>query len=161
MNHSDPRPAAIATSAGVFRATFGPRGLRSLEFPDGRIEEAAADERARELADQLDGYLRGELTEFSIPLDPAGTAFQLRVWEELRRIPYGQTRSYLEVATAIGRPERARAVGAANGANPIPILIPCHRVIGSDGSLVGFGAGLGWKRRLLELERPQLRLALA
>lgn len=158
--HPESTSLAIATSAGGFRAAFSTRGLRRLLFADGRIQATAPDPRARELAGQLDAYFRGLRTAFTIPLDPRGTPFQLRVWEELRRIPYGETRSYLEVARAIGSPERVRAVGAANGANPIPILVPCHRVIGSDGSLVGFGAGLDWKRRLLDVERPQLSLVL-
>ena len=158
--HPEPTTLPIATVAGPFRAAFSAQGLRRLLFADGPPAATAPDPRAEELAGQLDAYFRGERTAFSIPLDPRGTPFQLRVWEELKRIPYGQTRSYLEVATAIGTPDRVRAVGAANGANPIPILVPCHRVIGSDGSLVGFGAGLDWKRRLLDVERPQLSLVL-
>jgi O-6-methylguanine DNA methyltransferase len=81
-----------------------------------------------------------------------GTDFQLRVWRELERIPYGETRSYSQIAAAIGTPQAVRAVGAANGANPIPIVVPCHRVIGAGGKLVGYGGGLPLKRRLLELE---------
>jgi methylated-DNA-[protein]-cysteine S-methyltransferase len=153
----------IRTRGGAFRATFSSGGLRRLQFPTGTrstAPETPADPRARQLAEELDAYLRGERQVFTIPLDPRGTPFQLRVWEELGRIPYGETRSYLEVATAIGSPDRVRAVGAANGANPTPILVPCHRVIGADGSLVGFGGGLDWKRRLLDVERPQLSLVL-
>ena len=85
-------------------------------------------------------------------MDLRGTEFQLRVWRELERIPYGETRSYRQVASAIGPPDAVRAVGAANGANPIPIVVPCHRVIGASGKLVGYGGGLELKRRLLELE---------
>ena len=158
--HPEPSTFPIATVAGGFRAAFAASGLRRLLFSDAPTKETPPDPRARRLAEELDQYFRGERTSFTIPLDPRGTPFQLRVWEELRAIPYGQTRSYLEVATAIGAPERVRAVGAANGANPIPILVPCHRVIGSDGSLVGFGAGLDWKRKLLDVERPQLSLVL-
>jgi methylated-DNA-[protein]-cysteine S-methyltransferase len=101
---------------------------------------------------QLDAYFAGELQEFDLKLDPAGTLFQRRVWEALRHIPYGQTRTYAEIAREIGRPTAFRAVGAANGANPIPVIIPCHRVIGSDGSLTGFGGGIPTKKRLLALE---------
>ena len=107
---------------------------------------------ASEAARQLRAYFAGELRRFDLPLDMQGTDFQLRVWRELERIPYGETRSYLQVAEGIGAPRAVRAVGAANGANPIPIVVPCHRVIGANGKLVGYGGGLPLKRRLLELE---------
>ena len=94
----------------------------------------------------------GRLREFSIPLDPRGTAFQLEVWRALQGVGYGEVRTYSEIAAAIGRPRAVRAVGAANGANPIPIIIPCHRLIGKSGSLIKYGGGLDMKRRLLELE---------
>ena len=97
-------------------------------------------------------YFAGKLRAFDLPLDLGGTPFQLRVWHELERIPYGETRSYLQIAAAIGAPKAVRAVGAANGANPIPIVVPCHRVIGSGGKLVGYGGGLPLKKRLLTLE---------
>ena len=101
---------------------------------------------------QLDEYFAGERTEFDVPLDPVGTEFQLRAWAALRRIPYGETRSYGEQARTIGAPAAVRAVGAANGRNPISIIVPCHRVVGSNGSLTGFGGGLDAKRYLLDLE---------
>ena len=101
---------------------------------------------------QLQAYFAGELENFDLPLGPQGTPFQQKVWNELCRIPYGQTISYGELAKRIGNPNASRAVGLANGSNPIPILIPCHRVIGSSGKLVGYGGGLELKRRLLELE---------
>ena len=107
---------------------------------------------AAEAARQLRAYFAGELREFDLPLDMHGTDFQLRVWRELARIPYGETRSYSQIAAAIGAPQAVRAVGAANGANPIPIVVPCHRVIGAGGKLVGYGGGLPLKKRLLELE---------
>src|ERR1019366_8236286 len=97
-------------------------------------------------------YFAGQLRRFDLPLDPLGTDFQMRVWRELERIPYGETRSYLQMATAIGSPRAVRAVGEANGANPIPIVVPCHRVIGAGGRLVGYGGGLPLKKRLLQLE---------
>jgi len=100
----------------------------------------------------------GTLREFEIPLLMEGTEFQKRVWNRLRMIPYGQTTSYGELAKQIGDPKAVRAVGAANGQNPIPIIVPCHRVIGSNGSLTGFGGGLENKRKLLELERGQRAL---
>ena len=108
---------------------------------------------------QLDAYFRGELNTFSLPLRPTGTDFQRRVWKALERIPYGVTASYGEIAKAIGAPGSSRAVGAANGANPLPIVVPCHRVIGSNGSLTGYGGGLDRKRTLLALETgPTLEL---
>jgi methylated-DNA-[protein]-cysteine S-methyltransferase len=102
--------------------------------------------------EQLDAYFGGELEAFDLPLAPTGTAFQLRVWEELQRIPFGETISYSELAERIGNPRTVRAVGLANGRNPISIIVPCHRVIGADGSLVGYGGGLDRKRWLLEHE---------
>ncbi|WP_030900513.1 methylated-DNA--[protein]-cysteine S-methyltransferase [Streptomyces sp. NRRL F-5126] len=101
---------------------------------------------------QLDAYFRGELREFDLPLHMAGTEFQRLVWGALLTIPYGETRSYGDLAQAIGRPGASRAVGLANGKNPISIVVPCHRVIGADGSLTGYGGGLANKQRLLALE---------
>ena len=103
-------------------------------------------------AGQLDAYFDGELTRFDLPLAPHGSEFQQRVWAALQEIPYGQTESYGELAERIGSPGGARAVGLANGKNPISIVIPCHRVVGSDGSLTGYGGGLDRKRQLLDLE---------
>ena len=105
-----------------------------------------------DVAAQLDAYFTGELTEFDLPLAPRGSEFQLRVWNALLEIPYGETASYGEIAARIGRPDTVRAVGTTNGRNPIAVIIPCHRVIGADGSLVGYGGGLDRKRLLLELE---------
>jgi methylated-DNA-[protein]-cysteine S-methyltransferase len=107
---------------------------------------------------QLQDYFRGELRKFDLPLAMEGTDFQLRVWNALRAIPYGETISYAQLAERIGNPKAVRAVGLANGSNPIPIIIPCHRVIGSDGSLTGFGGGLSTKKKLLDLENKQLSL---
>ncbi|HLI83789.1 MAG TPA: methylated-DNA--[protein]-cysteine S-methyltransferase [Bryobacteraceae bacterium] len=106
-----------------------------------------------EAARQLAAYFRGALHDFDLPLEMHGSAFQLGVWKHLLEIPYGQTRSYGELARALGAPKAVRAVGAANGANPIPIVVPCHRVIGSNGTLTGYGGGLPLKQRLLDLER--------
>lgn len=108
--------------------------------------------RTAEVRRQLEQYFAGERQEFDLELAPEGTPFELSVWGELKKIPFGETRSYGEIAQAIGRPGSARAVGRANGANPIPIVVPCHRVIGANGSLTGFGGGLPAKERLLELE---------
>jgi methylated-DNA-[protein]-cysteine S-methyltransferase len=105
-----------------------------------------------EAARQLRAYFAGQLREFCLPLDLQGTDFQKRVWGQVAAIPYGETRSYLQIAQALGSPRAVRAVGAANGANPVPIVVPCHRVIGAKGKLVGYGGGLAMKKRLLELE---------
>lgn len=102
--------------------------------------------------DEILAYLRGERRSFDLPLDPMGTPFQQAVWAELRRIPYGETRSYGQVAAGIGKPKAVRAVGQANHRNPLPIFIPCHRVIGASGKLTGYGGGLDLKQKLLELE---------
>jgi methylated-DNA-[protein]-cysteine S-methyltransferase len=104
---------------------------------------------------QLDEYFAGQRREFDVPLAPDGTDFQRAVWHALTSIPYGTTCSYQDIAVRIDQPRALRAVGAANGANPIPIIIPCHRVIGADGSLTGFGGGLDSKRWLLDLERSR------
>lgn len=111
-----------------------------------------------EVIRQLQAYFRGELKEFDLPLKMEGTEFQLRVWNALRAIPYGETISYAQLARRIGNPKAVRAVGLANGSNPIPIIVPCHRVIGSDGSLTGFGGGIPTKKKLLELESQQMSL---
>jgi len=104
---------------------------------------------------ELDAYFAGRLKDFKVPVRPQGTPFQEAAWKALSKIPYGVTRSYGEQARAIGKPKAVRAIGAANGRNPIPIIIPCHRVIGADGSLTGFGGGMETKQFLLELEQGQ------
>jgi methylated-DNA-[protein]-cysteine S-methyltransferase len=126
------------------------RLAREMASRGARLVEDA--ERTAEVRRQLEEYFAGRRRTFDLPLAPDGTPFEKTVWEELRRIPFGETRSYAEIARAIGRPGAARAVGRANGANPIPVVVPCHRVIGADGSLTGFGGGLEAKAALLELE---------
>jgi methylated-DNA-[protein]-cysteine S-methyltransferase len=106
-----------------------------------------------EAADQLLAYFAGGLKEFTLPLNLVGTPFQRSVWEQLRKIPYGETRSYGDLAGALGSPKASRAVGLANGRNPVGIIVPCHRVVGADGSLTGYGGGLDRKQRLLDFER--------
>ena len=108
---------------------------------------------------QLDEYFAGTRTEFDLPLDPRGTDFQLSAWTLLRTIPYGQTVSYAYQARSLGDVRKSRAVGAANGKNPIAIIVPCHRVVGSDGSLTGFGGGLQSKAWLLDHEKRQIAIA--
>lgn len=118
------------------------------------IEDATI-EPLRQATDQLGRYFAGEHMQFRCPLDLLGTSFQLQVWNALTRVPYGETRSYAEIAREIGHPSAVRAVGAANGANPIAIIVPCHRVIGSNGALTGYGGGLPTKAWLLALETHQ------
>jgi methylated-DNA-[protein]-cysteine S-methyltransferase len=117
------------------------------------VVEDVSIEPLRQAVDQLERYFAGEHIQFTCPLDLHGTPFQLKVWNALTRIPYGETRSYMEIAQEIEHPNAVRAVGAANGANPIAIIIPCHRVIGSNGSLTGYGGGLPTKAWLLALEK--------
>jgi methylated-DNA-[protein]-cysteine S-methyltransferase len=147
--------AAECAEGLILRLTAAPSGLRSIELRpvkplDG--EPASGNPLLDEAVRQLRAYFAGSLRQFTIPLDPQGTAFQKRVWSELERIPFGEVRSYSQIAHAIGAPRAVRAVGAANGANPIAIVVPCHRVIGANGKLVGYGGGLPLKQRLLELE---------
>lgn len=106
-----------------------------------------------EAIDQLNAYFAGELKDFTLPLSLHGTPFQRSVWDQLRKIPYGETRSYGQLAAALGNPGASRAVGLANGRNPIGIIVPCHRVVGASGSLTGYGGGLPRKQRLLDFER--------
>jgi len=130
-------------------------GLRAVQFPPfGLVEggENPANTMMIEAAEELRTYFAGILRVFRVPLDLVGTDFQLSVWRQLLTIPYGETRSYAQIAEAIGRPTAVRAVGAANGSNPVAIVVPCHRVIGSSGKLTGYGGGLPLKKRLLELE---------
>jgi O-6-methylguanine DNA methyltransferase len=124
--------------------------MRRLHFEQVVQKEEIA--HLRLAVDELRRYFAGERVQFSCALDLHGTPFQLAVWRELCRIPYGETRSYGEIACAIGKPNAARAVGAANGANPVAIIVPCHRVIGSNGALTGYGGGLPTKFWLLSLE---------
>lgn len=125
------------------------RWLRTHFDPQNLIEDRSKNEGV--LA-ELESYLAGELREFQSPLDLRGTEFQMKVWREVKTIPYGTTCSYRDIAERIGHPRACRAVGMANRANPIPIIVPCHRVIGHDGSLRGYGGGLALKERLLRLE---------
>ena len=140
----------LAGDEGGLRLISFPTGSRTRDVEPGWMENDAPFVEAKR---QLVAYFAGELTEFDLPLAPEGTPFQLSVWQALRRIPYGKTVSYGAIAESIGRPSASRAVGAANGANPLPIVVPCHRVIGSTGKLTGFGGGLDTKAALLALEQ--------
>ena len=156
------RYTTLSTTIGELVLTADPDGaITGLYLPNrppdttGWIRDDALLEPARR---QLTEYFAGERTAFDLPLRPAGAPFQLRVWEALQRIPYGETASYGEIAREIGHPTAFRAVGAANGSNPIAIVVPCHRVIGSSGALTGYGGGLDCKRALLDLEAGRAAL---
>jgi methylated-DNA-[protein]-cysteine S-methyltransferase len=154
----------IETPIGPLLIAGDDTGLRFLLFSRGRKAVHAEDgwepDRGllKEPVKQLTAYFAGRLRAFDVPLAPQGTPFQKEVWRSLCDIPYGDTTSYGELARRIGNPKAVRAVGLANGSNPISIIIPCHRVIGSNGSLVGYGGGLPIKQALLALERGQTRL---
>ncbi|MGA2722522.1 MAG: methylated-DNA--[protein]-cysteine S-methyltransferase [Bryobacteraceae bacterium] len=146
----------VKVADGVnLRLVASASGIRAIEFGLQPVSEYPRNDRnpmLLEAARQLRAYFAGALREFRLPLDLQGTGFQQQVWRQVAAIPYGETRSYLQISTAVGSPRAVRAVGAANGANPVPIVIPCHRVIGANGKLVGYGGGLALKKRLLELE---------
>ena len=148
--------ATLDTPVGPLTATVDADGrLVRLAFPHERALAAGAEESPQRCAAvfaQLAEYLAGARREFTVSLAARGTEFQRRVWDELARIPYGTTISYRELATRVGNPAACRAVARANATNPIPIIVPCHRVIGADGSLTGYGGGIDRKRFLLALE---------
>jgi len=161
--------ATIASPVGELRVALTPHGIVKLSFPGGPRSDFNAWLRSHggpapatrldgfplleDVRSQLAAYFSGELRVFKLPLDLHGSAFQLRVWRALGEIPYAETRTYGELARELGRPGAMRAVGAASGANPIPIILPCHRVVASGGRLGGFGGGVEVKRELLMLER--------
>lgn len=146
----------------TFESPIGPLKISANESAISSIEfhKKAEEERPNPItelaANQLEEYFQGKRKDFSIPLSALGTDFQRSVWQELREIPFGETRSYRDIAEKIGNKKAVRAVGAANGKNPIPIIVPCHRVIGSNGTLTGFAGGLESKKWLLEHESNQL-----
>ena len=152
------RYCELSTPVGRLLLAGDEEGLHRISFQDGfhpvRPAEGwrRAEEPFREVIAQLEAYFAGKLRRFGVALAPDGTPFQREVWSALTAIPYGETVTYSGLASRLGRPNASRAVGAANGSNPIPIIIPCHRVIGADGSLTGFGGGVAIKRRLLDLE---------
>ncbi|OCB15579.1 cysteine methyltransferase [Mycolicibacterium porcinum] len=158
-----------------YRTMDSPVGLLTLAGRDGRLMHLRMVDQTYEpsrdgwepddgafadAVEQLSAYFAGERTEFDLELDMVGTQFQRRVWDALRTIPYGETCTYGEIARQIGSPSASRAVGLANGHNPIGIIVPCHRVIGANGSLTGYGGGLDRKRALLELEKSRSTPAL-
>ncbi len=149
----------IDSPVGTLFVAADDQGLRTIAFPDSRHPVRRDDDwregdspLLRNARIQLDEYFSGRRRGFELPLSPRGTPFQQSVWAALAGIPYGRTISYAELARRVGRPTAMRAVGAANGRNPLPIVLPCHRVIGADGALTGFGGGLPAKQLLLKLE---------
>ncbi len=153
--HYDDMPSPV----GPLRLVVDAHGLRQIAFVQERHPKTLPAHATRSPAAvapariQLEQYFAGDRQQFELPLHPLGTPFQLTVWQALAQIPYGETTSYGELAQRIGQARAVRAVGAANGRNPLPIVLPCHRVIGSNGQLTGFGGGLPTKRFLLSLER--------
>jgi methylated-DNA-[protein]-cysteine S-methyltransferase len=152
LSYSSPIGALLLTSDGEALTSLHlpfERGMSTDDRPDNPRQDRGP---FREALDQLDAYFAGELRSFELPLRPAGTDFQRLAWKALMEIPFGTTISYADQARRIGRPGAARAVGAANGRNPIALIVPCHRVIGANGSLTGYGGGLHLKQWLLEHE---------
>jgi methylated-DNA-[protein]-cysteine S-methyltransferase len=154
---SDANYAIVETPIGALGVRADSAGLRAIEFLEprggGPRARRPADAPLRDAVDQIRAYFAGTLQEFRLPLAPAGSRFQQAVWRSMCEVPYGATISYAQLARRLGRPGAARAIGAASARNPLPIAIPCHRVIGSDGRLTGYAGGIEAKRRLLALER--------
>ena len=154
--------ARIQSPVGGLVLAGAGQGLQVISFPSGKgcvtpsLDWVENPGHFTTAICQLEEYFAGVRTTFDMPLDPQGTRFQLSVWDALQAIPFGATTSYGALAAVLGRPNAARAVGGANGANPLPIIVPCHRVIGADGSLTGFGGGVSIKQYLLALEQRVL-----
>lgn len=149
----------LETPMGVYTLVASDHGLREINFPDWRgktaIDQAEQSTNGiiNDAKDQLAAYFAGTLRQFDLPRDASGTEFQKAVWDLLVQIPYGTTQSYGEIAEQLGRPTASRAVGAANGSNPLPIVVPCHRVVGANGTLTGYAGGLDLKESLLGFEQ--------
>jgi len=146
----------VDTPIGTLRLVSDGESITKIEFPEQFQPDDGGtktnDAALTACATQLTEYFSGQRNQFTLPLNAGGTDFQQEVWAALSKIPFGELRSYSDIAVAIGRPKAVRAVGAANGRNPLPIVVPCHRVIGSNGSLTGFAGGLAMKTQLLKLE---------
>jgi len=163
MDHLVRDSVVIRTKLGPFRVEYSPHGISCIDFPGCGGPRSVVAARTppplfiRTFARQLQQYAAGKSVHWTVPVDlSTGTTFQQSVWRALRTIPRGETRSYGWVAQQIGKPRSSRAVGAACGANPIPVVVPCHRVIAGDGAIGGFGGGLPMKRRLLQIEGVRL-----
>ncbi len=152
--------AYMDSPVGLLEVQCTEGGLRSVNFVDEKKFEENPNPFNQLTINQLSEYFEGKRTSFDLPFDLEGTDFQKRVWEELRKIPFGKTRSYMEQSKALGDVKAIRAVASANGQNKIAIIIPCHRVIGSDGSLTGFAGGLQRKKWLLDFETPPIQQSL-
>jgi methylated-DNA-[protein]-cysteine S-methyltransferase len=170
QQHSEIARGAVMTWAGAIQVTAGPAGVRTAQIPqwsatrtetppdlgammvyeDGDDDDALR--HVRQALAELHEYFRGERQAFTVALDPQGSAFYRAAWAEVARVPFGETRAYADIARAVGSPAAVRAVGAANGANPVAPFVPCHRIVGSDGRLTGYGPGLPLKARLLAME---------
>lgn len=164
--HSPAGPLTLlASERGLVRLEFGLALADRISDPAAGVKDPSqtrwiqSDERLAAYRQELERYFAGKLRQFTLPLDLRGTEFQRRCWRALLEIPYGETRSYAEQARAVGQPKAFRAVGLANHDNPIAIIVPCHRVIASNGKLAGYGGGLELKQKLLDLERGQLVIA--
>ncbi len=157
------RQQLIATPIGTLQLVCEKGVLIEINWDNKHRAAAEATHEDVELlalaAAEVAHFLNGEKCSFTVPIEPRGTAFQASVWRELRNIPWGETRSYHDIACSLDKPSASRAVGAAIGRNPLPLVIPCHRVIGSNGSLTGFAGGLAIKRQLLLIESRQRRLS--
>jgi methylated-DNA-[protein]-cysteine S-methyltransferase len=150
----------LESPVGLIEIQSSERGVRAVSFVEARFFEAVEDTHNLLVAKQLSEYFEGGRKTFDLVFDFEGTPFQQRVWQELLKIPFGKTRSYMDVSRALGDPKAIRAVGTANGSNKIGIIVPCHRVIGSDGSLTGYAGGLHRKKWLLDFEIPPIQTAL-
>jgi len=149
-----------SSGIGIIKVSYSAKGITSLVFTNTWYAHSRDDLFLQRCFEQLDAYFAGKLQEFDLELDLRGTEFQLRVWDQLKLIPFGHTVSYQEIANQLGTPGSVRAVGHANGLNPVSIIVPCHRVIGSDGSLTGYAGGLWRKKWLLEHELKTKQLSL-
>jgi len=159
--HAKEQRLVISSPLGLLELVAGGDTLRQLRFSEkGGVEDKPAGHSPilAECRRQLEEYFSGKRRRFNLSLDPQGTAFEKEIWQRLKRIPYGRTASYKEIAQDIGRPRAVRAVGAANGKNPLAIIVPCHRVVGHNGSLTGYGGGLWRKQWLLDHERRNVQV---
>jgi methylated-DNA-[protein]-cysteine S-methyltransferase len=154
-----PEPYIYNSPVGLLRIESDGDAVTAIEFADGQTETGTKPEGViKQCAEELGAYFAGDLRNFTVNLHPEGTEFRKKVWEALSTVPYGETVSYGQLAATVGKPSASRAVGGANHHNPIVIMIPCHRVIGADGSLTGYGGGLWRKEYLLELERRNKKI---
>lgn len=155
------KEAYLNTGVGLLRFEVEENALTTIEFSEGEeVDSDPADPLLQECIFQMKAYFKGHLKEFDLPINLKGTEFQKKVWQKLIELPYGSTDSYLNLARNLGDVKAIRAVASANGKNPIPIVVPCHRIIGSDGSLTGYSGGLWRKKYLLEMEAEEKQMKL-